>query len=135
MSKGVKISNDDCSKYKIDNTQSSFDITNTLKKYFIEPIAKIINNNIQISESEVRKLIDTEYKYFDEFIKIYNIAEIENIDENTKIDWRISLDVNSYNVETPEKPYPDNLFYGESYTFLLYRNENGEELQTCYWDD
>lgn len=131
LAKILKISNDDCVKYKI---EKDFDITNILIKYFIKPIAQIINDNIQFSESDTRELISS--KSCDKIKKIYNITETsDEIDENTKVDWRISLDVNSYNVENPENTYPDNLFYGENYTFLLYCNNKGQELQTCYWDD
>jgi hypothetical protein len=71
----------------------------------------------------------------------YNQVEnddVENDDED-KIDWRLSLPVNSYDPEHPNErnPYPKNfdIAHDGVYVHVLCEDENGNDLHAYYWGD
>lgn len=158
LAKILKISNYDLYKYQITD---NIDYTDYIDHITLKNIIPIINLYAQFNSNDARKLIEYQnskknnmydgfksiqdtnmylYKIDEEKQKFMDRYHIITTDEmylcNHKLFWRMAIDVNSYNCKEPIIPYPKNFNMGNDgrSIYLLYLNENSQQLYLNYWE-
>lgn len=101
-----------------------------------EEIMRHMRHNSQLEEKrEERKRLLKQLKLEERTHKDWNNDWDNAIGDSTEL-YRLSLPVDSYNVQKPGIPYPENIdLCHESTIYILCEDENGKEFSSPYWDD